>query len=430
MAVIVDVVAREILDSRGFPTLEVDVLLDNGAYGRAAVPSGASTGQHEALELRDGDSTRYSGKGVLNCVDHVDQWIAPHLLDRDPTDQFSIDQLMLELDGTEDKSKYGANAILGVSLAIAKAAATAVGLPLFRYVGGVNANQLPVPLMNILNGGKHADSNVDFQEFMVLPVGAPSFKEALRWGSEIFHCLKKVLNERGLSTGVGDEGGFAPNLSSQEHAFDYLVEAIQKAGYKPGEQVWLGIDCAASELYKDGFYHYKAGEVRQRSSEQQIEYLSGLCKKYPILSIEDGLAEDDWDGWVNLNKTLGHKVQIVGDDLFVTNVKRLKKGLQLRAANSILIKVNQIGSLTETLATVNMAKRAGLSTVMSHRSGETEDVTISHLAVAMGCSQIKTGAPNRTERVAKYNELLRIEEILGESARYTGTEAFNFLLSK
>ncbi len=430
MPVIVDIAAREILDSRGNPTIEVDVQLDDGSYGRAAVPSGASTGQFEAVELRDGDKTRYNGKGVLNAVENVNEGIAPHLLDRDATDQSAIDAILLELDGTKNKGKLGANAILGVSLAVAKAAALSSGLPVYHYVGGVSARVLPVPMMNILNGGQHADSNVDFQEFMVLPVGASSFSEALQWGAEIFHMLKSVLKGKGLNTGVGDEGGFAPNLESQELAFDYILEAIQKAGYTPGKQVWLGIDAAATEFFEGGIYRYKAGDTRERSGASQVDYLVQLCEKYPIISVEDGIAEDDWDSWKALTAAIGDKVQLVGDDLFVTNVERLTRGIQEKAANSILVKVNQIGSLTETLNAVELAKRAGYTAVMSHRSGETEDVTISHLAVATNCGQIKTGAPNRTDRVAKYNELLRIEEMLGSSATYGGASAFGKLASR
>jgi enolase len=403
MAVIVDVVAREILDSRGNPTLEVDVILEDDSHGRAAVPSGASTGAFEAVELRDGDASRYGGKGVRRAVEHVNEVIAPQLLERDANDQEMLDQMMIELDGTENKSRLGANAILGCSLAIAKAAAASCGLPLFRYVGGIKANVLPVPMMNILNGGKHADSNVDFQEFMILPVTAPSFSEALRWGTEVFHCLKKVLQGKGLGTGVGDEGGFAPNLDSQDHALDFIVEAIQKAGYRPGEQIWLGLDCAATEFYEGGAYHYKSGGVSARTGAQQVEYLAELCDKYPIISVEDGCSEDDWDTWKAMTDALGSKVQIVGDDLFVTNVERLSRGIQTKTANSILVKVNQIGTLSETLAAVDLAKRSRYTAVMSHRSGETEDATISHLAVATVCGQIKTGAPNRTDRVAKYN---------------------------
>ena len=430
MSVIVDIAAREILDSRGNPTIEVDVLLENGAFGRAAVPSGASTGQFEAVELRDGDKKRYGGKGVLQAVANVNELIAPHMLDRDAFDQVAIDETLLELDGTENKGKLGANAILGVSLAVAKAAASASGLPLFRYVGGVSANTLPVPMMNILNGGQHADSNVDFQEFMVLPVGAESFAHALQMGAEVFHTLKGVLKAKGLNTGVGDEGGFAPSLESQDDAFDYLIEAIQKAGYKPGKDIWLGIDAAASEFYKGGKYVYKAGAMKERSGAQQVEYLVSLAEKYPLISIEDGCAEDDWDSWKALTDALGGKVQIVGDDLFVTNVSRLSRGIKSGTANSILIKVNQIGSLTETLAAVEMAKRAGYTSVMSHRSGETEDSTIADLSVATNCGQIKTGAPNRTDRVAKYNQLLRIEELLGHHGVYAGANAFGKLSAR
>jgi enolase len=413
MPIIVDVAAREILDSRGNPTLEVDVLLDGGAFGRAAVPSGASTGQFEAVELRDGDKKRYGGKGVLKAVNNVNEIIAPALIERDASDQIAIDDLLIDLDGTPNKAKLGANAILGVSLAVAKASAVLSRLPLYRYVGGVSACTLPVPMMNILNGGQHADSNVDFQEFMVLPVGAGSFAEALQMGAEVFHALKGVLKSKGLATGYGDEGGFAPSLDSQELAFDYIIDAIQKAGYKPGGNMWIGIDPAASEFFEGGKYLYKAGAVRERSGPQQVEYLAGLVEKYPIISIEDGCAEEDWDTWKALTDEIGDKVQIVGDDLFVTNVTRLERGIQAGVANSILIKVNQIGTLTETLAAVDMAKRAGYTSVMSHRSGETEDTTIADLAVATNCGQIKTGAPNRTDRVAKYNQLLRIEEILG-----------------
>jgi len=382
------------------------------------------------VELRDGDKKRYGGKGVLQAVANVNELIAPHMLDRDAFDQVAIDETLLELDGTENKGKLGANAILGVSLAVAKAAASASGLPLFRYVGGVSANTLPVPMMNILNGGQHADSNVDFQEFMVLPVGAESFAHALQMGAEVFHTLKGVLKAKGLNTGVGDEGGFAPSLESQDDAFDYLIEAIQKAGYKPGKDIWLGIDAAASEFYKGGKYVYKAGAMKERSGAQQVEYLVSLAEKYPLISIEDGCAEDDWDSWKALTDALGGKVQIVGDDLFVTNVSRLSRGIKSGTANSILIKVNQIGSLTETLAAVEMAKRAGYTSVMSHRSGETEDSTIADLSVATNCGQIKTGAPNRTDRVAKYNQLLRIEELLGHHGVYAGANAFGKLSAR
>ncbi|HEY3783223.1 MAG TPA: phosphopyruvate hydratase [Fimbriimonadaceae bacterium] len=430
MPIIVDVVAREILDSRGNPTLEVDVLLETGSFGRAAVPSGASTGQFEAVELRDGDKKRYGGKGVLKAVENVNDRIAPHILDRDATDQTAIDEMLIDLDGTPNKADLGANAILGVSLAVAKAAAAETHLPLYRYVGGVTANTLPVPMMNILNGGSHADSNVDFQEFMVLPVGASSFSEALRMGAEVFHALKAVLKSKGLNTGVGDEGGFAPNLESQDHAFDFIIQAIQKAGYTPGGDIWLGIDPAASEFYKNGKYVYKAGEIRERTGPQQVEYLVALSEKYPLISIEDGIAEDDWDSWHGLTEAIGDKVQLVGDDLFVTNVERLLRGIEEGTANSILIKVNQIGTLTETLAAVDLAKRAGFTSVMSHRSGETEDTTIADLAVATNCGQIKTGAPNRTDRVAKYNQLLRIEEMLGAHAFYAGPSAFGRLAGR
>lgn len=424
MPTIVDIAAREILDSRGNPTLEVEVVLESGAFGRAAVPSGASTGQFEAAELRDGDSARYNGKGVLRAVQNVDDILATELQHMDATDQIAIDERMLGMDGTPNKSKLGANAILGVSLAVAKAAAHESRLPLFRYIGGVTANVLPVPMLNILNGGQHADSNVDFQEFMVLPIGATTFAEALRMGSEVFHALKAVLKKKGLSTGVGDEGGFAPNLDNQDMALDYIVEAIQKAGYKPGGDCWLGLDCAATEFYEGGKYRYKAGDKRERTGAEQVEYLSGLCEKYPIISVEDGCSEDDWETWRLLTDAIGERVQLVGDDLFVTNVDRLRRGIETGTANSILIKVNQIGTLTETLEAVELARRSGYTAVMSHRSGETEDTTIADLAVATNCGQIKTGAPNRTDRVAKYNQLLRIEEMLGDQAQYAGASAF------
>lgn len=428
MAAIIDLVAREIMDSRGNPTIEVDVVLDDGTVGRAAVPSGASTGAFEAVELRDGDKTRYGGKGVLNAVENVNEIIANHLMDFEATEQREIDEAMLELDGTPNKAKLGANAILGVSLAVARAASESVELPLFRYVGGVNACVLPVPMMNILNGGQHADSNIDFQEFMVLPVGAPSYSEALRWGAEIYHALKAVLKKEGLSTGVGDEGGFAPNLPDQDKAFDYLIAAIEAAGYKAGQDVYLGIDAAASEFFKDGIYVYKNGE--KKTGDEQVAYLKDLASKYPLISIEDGLAEDDWDSWAKLTAALGDRVQIVGDDLFVTNVERIQKGIELGCANSILVKVNQIGTLSETLAAVELGKRHGYTSIMSHRSGETEDATIAHLAVATNCGQIKTGAPNRSERVAKYNELLRIEEALSSQAVYAGKSAFGKIASR
>ncbi len=424
MPYIHDISAREILDSRGNPTIEVDVVLESGAIGRAAVPSGASTGQFEAVELRDGDKKRYGGKGVLTAVENVNEIIAAALLDHDATDQVGIDAQMLDLDGSPNKSRLGANAILGVSLAVAKAAANHVHLPLYRYIGGTTARTLPVPMMNILNGGQHADSNVDFQEFMILPVGAPTFSEAIRWGAEVFHTLKAVLKAKGLNTGVGDEGGFAPNLETQELAFDYILEAISKAGYEPGKDIWLGIDAAATEFFDGKTYNYKAGSVRSRTPAQQVDYLVELTEKYPLLSIEDGCSEDDWGAWKAVTEAIGHKVQLVGDDLFVTNVERLQRGIETGTANSILVKVNQIGSLTETLAAVDMAKFAGYTAVMSHRSGETEDTTIADLAVATNCGQIKTGAPNRTDRVAKYNQLLRIEEMLGTTARYAGRSAF------
>ncbi|MFZ5631332.1 MAG: phosphopyruvate hydratase [Bacillota bacterium] len=414
---IIDIVAREILDSRGNPTVEVDVVLEDGTLGRAAVPSGASTGAYEAVELRDGDSARYLGKGVLRAVENVNNIIAPELLDFDATEQVILDKALIELDGTPNKGKLGANAVLGVSLACAKAAAAALGLPLYQYLGGVNGKLLPTPMMNILNGGKHADNNVDIQEFMVMPVGASSFAEAMRMGSEVFHHLKKVLKARGLNTAVGDEGGFAPNLGSNEEALAVIVEAVRQAGYRPGEDVALAVDCAATEFFKDGSYIF---EGTPRTADQMISYYAGLLDKYPIISIEDGLAEDDWDGWKEFTGRLGRKVQIVGDDLFVTNTERLARGIREGVANSILIKVNQIGTLTETLDAIEMAKRAGYTAVVSHRSGETEDVTIADLVVATNAGQIKTGAPSRTDRVAKYNQLVRIEEELAEAAMYKG----------
>lgn len=424
MALIVDIKAREILDSRGNPTLEVDVALDDGSYGRAAVPSGASTGAHEAVELRDGDSSRYGGKGVRNAVDNVNGLIAATLMEMEAADQAHIDKTLVDLDETPNKSKLGANAILGVSLAVAKAAAESAALPLYRYIGGVAASLLPVPMINILNGGKHADSNVDFQEFMILPVGAESFSEALRMGAEIQHKLKHVLSSRGLSTGIGDEGGFAPNLESQDMAFDLLIEAIAQAGFRPGNQVLLAIDAASTEFFSNGKYVFKSGDVRERSSDQMVEYLSNLVDKYPIISIEDGLAEDDWIGWRMLTSAIGDKCQLVGDDLFVTNTLRLRRGIDENCANSILIKVNQIGTLTETLEAISVATKAGYTSVMSHRSGETEDSTIADLAVAARTGQIKTGAVCRSDRVAKYNQLLRIEEMLGDQAQYAGRGAF------
>lgn len=420
---IADVRAREILDSRGNPTVEVDVLLEDGTIGRAAVPSGASTGDFEAVELRDQQSERYLGKGVQKAVQNVEDRLTPQLLDRNVFRQKENDHLMLELDGTENKGSIGANAILGVSLAMARAASNALGLPLYRYLGGPNACILPVPMMNIINGGAHADNGVDFQEFMIMPVRFDSFREALRAGAEIFHHLKKVLHEKGLGTSVGDEGGFAPNLGSSEEAVEVILKAIEKAGYKPGEQIFLGLDCASSEFYdkENKVYNYEGGT---RSPDEMVAILENLANRFPIRSIEDGLDQDDWDGWKKLTASLGKKVQLVGDDLLVTNTKRLKKAIQNDIANSILIKVNQIGSLTETLEAIEMATKASYTSVISHRSGETEDVTIAHIAVATGAGQIKTGSLSRTDRVAKYNELLRIEEDLGGEAIYPGEDTF------
>lgn len=423
MSIITDINAREILDSRGNPTVEVDVYLEDGIRGRAAVPSGASTGAYEAVELRDGDKDRYLGKGVLEAVTNVHTIIAPEVVGLSVFDQVQIDKLLLELDGTPNKGKLGANVILGVSLACARAAANYLELPLYRYLGGVNTKELPVPMMNILNGGKHADNNVDIQEFMVMPVGAASFASALRMGAEIFHNLKKVLKGKGYNTAVGDEGGFAPNLKSNEEALASIVEAIKAAGYQPGQDVMLAVDVAATELYQEGKYHLK-GEGLIKTSEEMIDYYAQLAEKYPIISIEDGLAEDDWAGWTKLTEVMGKKVQIVGDDLYVTNTERLAKGIKTGASNSVLIKVNQIGTLTETLDCIEMAKRAGFTAVVSHRSGETEDTTIADLVVATNAGQIKTGAPSRTDRVAKYNQLLRIEEELDEVASYAGYNAF------
>jgi len=422
MSYITDVYAREILDSRGNPTVEVDVVLTDGTIGRAAVPSGASTGAFEAVELRDGENTRYMGKGVLKAVENVNQVISPEVEGQNPFDQPGLDRLLIELDGTENKGKLGANAILGVSLATAKAAAESLGLPLYQYLGGVNAKELPVPMMNIVNGGSHADNNVDIQEFMIMPVGASSFAEGLRMGTEVYHSLKAVLKAKGLATAVGDEGGFAPNLESNEEALLCIVDAIQRAGYVPGEDVALALDVAASELYENGTYNL-ASEGLKKTSDEMIDYYEGLIDRYPIVSIEDGLDEDDWEGWRKLTERLGDRVQLVGDDLFVTNPERLARGIKEKSANSILIKLNQIGTLTETLDCIEMAKRAGYTAVVSHRSGETEDVTLAHVAVAVNAGMIKTGAPARTERVAKYNELLRIEEELGESAVYRGRKA-------
>ena len=408
---------RQIIDSRGNPTVEVDCILESGAFGRAAVPSGASTGEHEAIELRDGDKSKYLGKGVLKAVANINNIFAKKLKGELPFDQRAIDDKLIALDGTENKSKLGANAILGVSLAVAKAAAAAKNLPLYEYLGGKKANILPVPMMNIINGGSHADNNVDLQEFMIMPTGAGSFKEALRFGVEIFHSLKSILKGMGLSTGIGDEGGFAPDLKSNQEALDVIIQAVEKAGYKPGKDVCIALDPASSEFYKDGKYNLEA-ENKSNTSKEMVDFYRAWIDKYPILSIEDGLAEDDWDGWKLLTKELGAKVQLVGDDLFVTNTKRLKKGIESKVANSILIKVNQIGTLSETLDAISMAKKAGYTAVMSHRSGETEDTTIAHLAVATGVGQIKTGSVSRTDRVCKYNELLRIEEELGQKAVY------------
>ncbi len=421
MALIEAIHAREILDSRGNPTVEVEVLLSDGAMGRAGVPSGASTGAFEAVELRDGDKSRYQGKGVLQAVEAVLEVIAPELEGVDATDQRMIDAMMLELDGTPNKAKLGANAILGVSLAVASAAAESAGLPLYRYLGGPNAHVLPVPLMNILNGGSHADSDVDIQEFMVVPHGAATFSEGLRWGVEVYHNLKSVLQEKGLSTGLGDEGGFAPNLPSNRAALDLILEAIKRAGYEPGKDVALALDVASSEFFKDGAYQF---EGKSLSAEDMSAYYAELVADYPLVSIEDPLDEDDWAGWKTLTDAIGDKVQIVGDDLFVTNPERLSRGVETGTANSLLVKVNQIGSLTETLDAVSMAQRAGFTTITSHRSGETEDTTIADICVATNAGQIKTGAPARSERVAKYNQLLRIEEELDDAARYAGRSAF------
>jgi enolase len=419
MTAIIDITARQILDSRGNPTVEVDVLLEDGSLGRAAVPSGASTGAHEAVELRDGDKSKYQGKGVLKAVEAVNGEIFDAIGGMEAEDQAMIDGTMIDLDGTPNKARLGANAILGVSLALAKAAAEASGQPLYRYVGGVNAKILPVPMMNIINGGMHADNPIDFQEFMILPVGAPTFAEAVRWGSEVFHTLKKALKDAGHNTNVGDEGGFAPNLPSATAALDFVAKAIETAGYRLGEDIYLGLDCAATEFFKDGKYNYE-GEGVIRSIDEQVAYLADLASKFPIISIEDGMSEDDWAGWKGLTDKIGNKVQLVGDDLFVTNTTRLSRGIKEATANSILVKVNQIGSLTETLDAVSMAHRAGYTAVMSHRSGETEDSTIADLAVATNCGQIKTGSLARSDRTAKYNQLIRIEEQLGPQAEYAG----------
>ena len=421
MSAIMDVYAREILDSRGTPTVEVEVTLESGVVGRAAVPSGASTGIHEAVELRDGDKARYEGKGVLQAVKNVNDVIAEEIIGYNVFDQVEIDEMMIELDGSPNKGTLGANAILGVSMAVAKAAAEELGVSLYKYLGGFAARELPVPMMNILNGGKHADNNVDVQEFMILPVGAPSFREALRMGTEVYHALKSVLKAKGLSTAVGDEGGFAPNLSSNEEALQVIMEAIAAAGYKAGEEIYLGMDVASTELYKDGKYTLDGKEI---TSAELIAYYEAMVAKYPIITIEDGMSEDDWDGWKALTEKLGGKIQLVGDDLFVTNTERLTQGIEKGIGNSILVKVNQIGTLTETFATIEMAKRAGYTCVISHRSGETEDATIADIAVAVNAGQIKTGAPARTDRVAKYNQLLRIEDELCDSGTYQGLKVF------
>ncbi|WP_099203162.1 phosphopyruvate hydratase [Miniphocaeibacter massiliensis] len=429
MSTIIDVYAREVLDSRGNPTVEVEVTTDNGIVGLAMVPSGASTGVHEAVELRDGDKERYLGKGVLKAVENVNEVIAEELIGWSIFDQIGIDNAMIDLDGTPNKGKLGANAILGVSMAVAKAASNELGLQLYEYIGGVNSKTLPVPMMNILNGGEHADNNVDIQEFMVMPVGAPSFKEGLRMGTEVFHSLKSVLKSKGLNTAVGDEGGFAPNLSSNEEALETIVEAIKKAGYEPGKDILLALDVASSEMFVDGKYNFK-GEGVVRTTDELIDYYEDLVGKYPIISIEDGLAEDDWAGWKKLTDRLGKKIQLVGDDLFVTNVERLEKGIDLGIANSILIKLNQIGTITETLDAIELAKRNGYTAVISHRSGETEDTTIADLAVATNAGQIKTGSASRTDRIAKYNQLLRIEDFLEDNSKYDGIKTFYNLKNK
>ena len=426
MTNIAEIVARQVLDSRGNPTVEAEVRLVSGTVGRAIVPSGASTGEHEAVELRDGDKKRYLGKGVLKAVRNVNSEIAGALANFNAADQAALDRKMIELDGTKNKGRLGANAILAVSMAAARAAANEYGLPLYRYLGGAAANTLPVPMMNILNGGAHADNNVDFQEFMVMPVGAPSFSEALRWGVEVFHTLKGVLKKRGYNTAVGDEGGFAPSVKSNVEAIEVVLEAIQQAGYKPGEQISIALDPAASELYKDGKYVFKKSDKSAKSSEEMVRYWAKWAKDYPIVSIEDGLAEDDWDGWAMLTKELGGKIQLVGDDLFVTNVERLQTGIDKGIANSILIKVNQIGTVSETLDAIDLARRSAYTSVISHRSGESEDTFIADLAVATGAGQIKTGSASRTDRVAKYNQLVRIEELLGDGARFLGLKALNY----
>lgn len=426
MSIIADVYAREVLDSRGNPTIEVEVYLEDGTMGSAIVPSGASTGIFEAVELRDGDADRYLGKGVMQAVDNVNSAIAPEIIGMDATDQISLDKNLLTLDGTSNKSRLGANAILGVSMATARAAAKSLELPLFQYLGGVNSKHLPTPMMNILNGGAHADNNVDIQEFMVMPLGAKTFKEGLRMCTEVYHNLKKVLKERGLATGVGDEGGFAPNLESNEEALKVIIEAIEKAGYQPGEDLKIAIDAAASSFYNEEKSVYElTGEGVIKTASEMVDYYESLLEKYPIISVEDGLAEEDWSGWQEMTKRLGHRIQIVGDDIFVTNTERLKRGIEEKSANSILIKLNQIGSITETLDTIEMAKRAGFTCVISHRSGETEDNTIADFAVAVNAGQIKTGAPARTDRVAKYNQLLRIEDMLADTAEFGGNVFYN-----
>jgi enolase len=422
MSYIAEIFARQILDSRGNPTIEVDVVTDEGGFGRAAVPSGASTGVHEAVELRDNDKKVFLGKGVLKAVANVNDIIAPEIEGYDVADQTGIDEFMIRLDGTENKGKLGANALLAVSMAVAKAAAEEAGLPLFRYVGGTNAKTLPVPMMNILNGGAHADNKIDFQEFMIMPVGATSFSEGLRWGVEIFHALKSVLKKKGYSTNVGDEGGFAPNIGSNEEAIETVLAAIDAAGYKAGSQVFIAMDAANSELYKNGKYVFHKSDGKSMSSDELVKYWTSWVNQYPIASIEDGMAEDDWEGWKALTEAIGHKVQLVGDDLFVTNVKRLQQGIDKNIANGLLVKVNQIGTITETINAVTLAQHNGYNTIMSHRSGETEDTTLADLAVALNCGQIKTGSASRTDRIAKYNQLIRIEELLGESAYYPGSK--------
>jgi enolase len=424
MSAIVDIVGREVLDSRGNPTVECDVLLESGVMGRAAVPSGASTGSREAIELRDGDKARYLGKGVLKAVEHINTEISEAVLGLDASEQAFLDKTLIDLDGTDNKSRLGANAMLAVSMAVARAAAEEAGLPLYRYFGGMNGCQLPVPMMNVINGGAHANNTLDLQEFMIIPVGAPSFREALRWGAEVFHALKKIIHDKGMSTAVGDEGGFAPSVENHEAAIQLILEAIDKAGYTAGEQIVLGLDCAASEFYKDGKYVLEGEGGIQLTAQQWTDMLAAWADKYPIISIEDGMAEGDWDGWKLLTEKLGDKVQLVGDDLFVTNTKILKEGIDKKIANSILIKINQIGTLTETFAAIEMAKRAGYTAVISHRSGETEDSTIADIAVGLNAGQIKTGSLSRSDRIAKYNQLLRIEEDLGDVAEYPGRAAF------